>query len=145
MADLESLIRVRRHAVEQKQKVLADLYRQAESFAARRKKLEEDLVREREAADALGTLDAPLLFARYADGVKKKMAAIDQEKARLEPRILLAQEDVRAAFAELKKIEIVDERRKARDKEESARREGRMYDDIGVERFRRSRDEEEGR
>lgn len=97
MADLDSLIRVRRHAVEQKQKFLAELYRQAESFAVQRKKLEEQMAREREAAEGLGTLDAPLIFARYADGVKKKIAALNREAAKLEPRIALAQEDVRAA------------------------------------------------
>lgn len=143
MADLEALIRVRKHAVEQKQKFLAELYRQAESFAVRRKKLEDDLVRERAATDGLGTLDAPLIFARYADGVKKKMAAIDREVERLEPRIRLAQEDVRSAFAELKKIEIADSARKTQEKAEAQKREGRLYDEIGVERFRR-RDEDEG-
>ena len=32
MADLEALIRVRRHAVEQKQKILAELYKQADEL-----------------------------------------------------------------------------------------------------------------
>lgn len=143
MADLESLIRVRRHAVEQKQKFLADLYRQAESFAARRKNLEEEMAREREATDSLGTLDAPLIFARYADGVKKKIAALDREMAKLEPRIRLAQEDVRMAFAELKKIEIIDDNRKAQEKSEARKREDRMYDEIGIERFRRQKEDDE--
>lgn len=143
MADLDSLIRVRRHAVEQKQKFLAELYRQAESFAVQRKKLEEQMAREREAAEGLGTLDAPLIFARYADGVKKKIAALNREAAKLEPRIALAQEDVRAAFAELKKIEIVDEARKTDEKAQGEKRETRAYDEIGIERFRRRKSEEE--
>lgn len=143
MADLESLIRVRRHAVEQKQKFLAELYRQAESFAARKKKLEEEMAREREATDSLGTLDAPLIFARYADGVKKKIALLDREVEKLEPRIRLAQEDVRTAFAELKKIEIIDDNRKAQEKSAAQKREDRMYDEIGIERFRRQKEEDE--
>lgn len=143
MADLASLIRVRKHAVEQKQKFLADLYRQAESLAARKRALEEEIAREREASDMLGTLDAPLIFARYADGVKKKIALLDAEAAKLEPRIRLAQEDVRTAFAELKKIEIINENRKAQEKSAAQKREDRMYDDIGIERFRKKTEEDQ--
>ena len=42
MADLEALIRLRRHTVEEKQKVLADIYRQVESFENSEEASEED-------------------------------------------------------------------------------------------------------
>ena len=41
LANLKPLIRVRKHAVEQKQKFLAELYRQAEELAAARLRAQE--------------------------------------------------------------------------------------------------------
>ena len=51
MANLNPLIRVRKHTVEQKQKALADLYRQAEELISQKKKLLDQLAVERQKVD----------------------------------------------------------------------------------------------
>ena len=48
MADLHSLIRVRKHAVEQKQKFLAELYRQSEELTAQKQRFLDQLAEEKE-------------------------------------------------------------------------------------------------
>jgi flagellar FliJ protein len=142
MADLDALIRVRRHTAQQKQKFLADLYRQAEVFAMRKKALEDQLAREREALDAVEMIEAQVSFGLYAEGVKKKIAAIEVEVKRLETRIAMAQDDVRAAFAELKKIEIIHARRLEAEKQARNKKESQTFDEIAIDQFRK--DEEGG-
>lgn len=137
MADLDPLIRVRRHAAQQKQKVLADLYRQAEILALRKKSLEDQLAHERATLDAIEMIEAQVSFGLYAEGVKKKIAAVDKERARLETRIAMAQDDVRTAFADLKKIEIIQTRRKADEKQALRKKENQAFDDIAIEQFRK--------
>lgn len=141
MADLDPLIRVRRHTARQKQKVLADLYRQAEAFALRKKALEDQLAHERETLDSVEMIEAQVSFGLYAEGVKKKIAAIDTEIKRLEVRIAMAQDDVRAAFAELKKIEIIHARRAEEEKQARNKKENQAFDDIAIDLFRREGEE----
>lgn len=141
MADLDSLIRVRKHAAQQKQKFLADLYRQAETFFLRKKALEDQLAHERETLDSVEMIEAQVSFGLYAEGVKKKISAIDKEIQRLETRIAMAQEDVRAAFAEMKKIEIIQGRRIESEKQSRRKKEDRSFDDIAIDRFRKDAEE----
>lgn len=141
MADLDSLIRVRKHAAQQKQKFLADLYRQAETFFLRKKALEDQLAHERETLDSVEMIEAQVSFGLYAEGVKKKISAIDKEIQRLETRIAMAQDDVRAAFAEMKKIEIIQGRRIESEKQSRRKKEDRSFDDIAIDRFRKDAEE----
>ncbi|MCB9978380.1 MAG: hypothetical protein H6862_02085 [Rhodospirillales bacterium] len=141
MADLDSLIRVRKHAAQQKQKFLADLYRQAETFFLRKKALEDQLAHERETLDSVEMIEAQVSFGLYAEGVKKKISAIDKEIQRLEARIAMAQEDVRAAFAEMKKIEIIQGRRIESGKQSRRKKEDQSFDDIAIDRFRKDAEE----
>ncbi|PZO88741.1 MAG: hypothetical protein DI626_01115 [Micavibrio aeruginosavorus] len=109
MANLSSLIKLRRHNVEEKQKNLAMLYREAEEIENSKNVLIERL---------------------------------NLEKVKLETRINVAQDDVREAFANLKRIEIVQRERDATEKKEQADKESREMDEIGIEGFRRK--EEQG-
>ena len=140
MADLNPLIRVRKHVVEQKQKFLAELYRQAEELQNQKATLLSQLEEERERTTAMG-VEMLSYFGPYSEAVKDRVADIDEAYAKLETRIEIAREDMREAFSSLKKIEITQEHREkaeqaARDKKES----GEM-DEIGLTAFRRSREE----
>lgn len=139
MADLDSLIRVRKHTVEQKQKALAALYKRAEDLKNERDALEAQLAIEMEKAK---DMDAEFIkyFGPYADRVQKQIESIDQKRKKLENQIALAQEEVRAAFAELKKIEIIDDRRKEEERAALNKKESDILDDIAIDGFRR-RDE----
>lgn len=141
MADLDSLIRLRRHSVEEKQKTLATLYRQVEQFEIRRKLYEEELSKERQALEKEVTPEMLAYFGRYSDVVKRDVARIDQEIKKLEVRVQIAQDDVREAFANMKRIEIVQKQRQdAENKKEKAKEDSEM-DDIGLDGYRRKQDE----
>jgi flagellar FliJ protein len=142
MADLNPLIRVRKHAVEQKQKFLAGLYREAETLAAKKKAFQDEMERERLALDHLESVEAVTQYGRYAEGVRGKIRDIDEAAGKLEVRITIAQEDMRDAFAELKNIEIPQARRDEEAADEIAKKESDELDAIGIEGFRRSKNED---
>lgn len=140
MADLNPLIRVRKHAIEQKQKVLAGLFRKAEDLAAQKVSFLDQLETERRKIGEMGP-EMAAFFGPYAESVKMRVAGIDAETAKLEVRIQAAQDDMREAFAELKQIEIVQERRDEEEMQEILRKENAVLDDIGIEGFVRKDDD----
>ncbi|MCD8562758.1 MAG: flagellar FliJ family protein [Alphaproteobacteria bacterium] len=144
MANLNPLIRVRKHTVEQKQKALADLYRQAEELISQKKKLLDQLAVERQKVDEMG-VEALGYFGRYSEVVRERSEEIDDSMKMLESRIEVAREDMRLAFAELKKVEIIQERRDDEEKAERDKKDASVLDDIAIEGYRRKmEDEDEG-
>lgn len=137
MADLEPLIRLRKFRVEERQKALADLFRQVELLEGRKRVIFQDLEREEDVAAKSGQVEALVVFAAYASRLMGEVDRINQQLQRLDARVEKAQEDMREAFSEQKKAEIIQERR---DEEERARqdeKESRMLDEIGLDVFRR--------
>lgn len=140
MANLKPLIRLRRYTVDEKQKLLSQLYKEAELIIARRRVLEEQLEKEKEIANAQNTPDASADYGRYAENVRKNIGKLNEAIMRVEIRIQAAQEDVRAAFAELKKVEIVQRNRQDEEQKEQDDKESDALDDIAIEGFRRKQD-----
>lgn len=138
MAKLDSLIRVRRYGVEEKQKALAELYRQVERFEIRRQQFEEELMTEREALVRETSPEMLAYFGRYSQIVKRDLGRIDVELKKLDARIGLMQDDIRSAFADLKRIEIVHNRRLASERKAQDDKESNELDAIGIERFHRA-------
>lgn len=141
MANLNPLIRVRKHAAEQKQKLLAELYRQAEELQGQKIALETQLQVEQEKVRELG-VEMLSYFGPYSEAVKGRVVEIEESMQKLSVRIEAARESVREAFADLKKIEITQERRD--DEEEAARnkKEASDLDETALEIFRRQTAEE---
>ena len=141
MADLNPLIRVRKHVVEQKQKFLSDLYRQAEDLESQKTRLSEELSTETSRMTEMG---ASMLsyFGPYTEAVKGKIKGIIASIRKLETRIDIAREDMREAFAELKKVEITQERREEEEQKEIDKRESDDMDAIGIETYRRRIEED---
>ena len=140
MADLNPLSRYRKHIVDEKQKFLSQLYRDAERVEQSKKIVLEQMEREKDPAAEMGTTDANIHLLRYLDGAKKKVKALDLTLQKMQTRIEAAQEDVRAAFTEMKKIQITQERREAAEAAEQDKKESRELDEIGIDRFRRKDD-----
>lgn len=136
MADLEPLIRVRKHAVEQKQKFLADLYRQSEQLETEKQTVLDRLEEEREKVKEM-QVEMLSYFGPYTDAVKERVSEIDEARKQLDTRIEIAREDMREAFADLKKIEITQERREAEEEAEVNKKESSELDEIGLDIFRR--------
>jgi flagellar FliJ protein len=140
VADLDTLIRVRKHTVDQKQKFLAELYRQAEELDRQKSNLEHQLREEQETVKDMG-VEMLNFFGSYAKAVKGRIEEIEEGRAKLETRINFAREDMRLAFAEMKKIEIINERRKAEAQAEIDKKESDTLNDIGIEGFRRQEEQ----
>lgn len=139
-ADLNPLIRVQKHALEQKQKFLAELYRQAEEYESQKISMLDALEKERK---SLKDMSVEMLgyFGPYEKGVKDRVEEIDQALLTLNTRIELAREDMRAAFAELKKIEMTQEERDAAEAKKIDKKQSDELDEIGLEVFRRKQSE----
>ena len=141
MADLKPLIRVRKHGVEQRQKVLSELYRKAEQLAQEKRDL---LTRLDEEQAHLEEMDVQMLsyFGPYSDAVHERVEEIDKAAKTLDARIEIARDDIRRAFADLKKVEITQERREEEEEKARNQKESKELDDIGVDRFLRNQEEE---
>ena len=137
MADLEGLIRLRRHAVEEKQKILAEIFREVEELERQKKDLLERLKKEREALDEIEAIETRAYYGRFEGVIRENIEKINNDLAQLETRLNLAQEEVRSAFADMKRVEIVHRRRKEEEAQEIKRREENEMDEIGIDGFRR--------
>lgn len=140
MADLSGLIRVRKYAVEQKQKFLSELYRQAEEQEAQKQTLIDQRAEEQRKVQEMG-VEMLSYFGPYSDAVKQRIKDIDISLITLNKRIEMAREDVRTAFAELKKVELTQE---ARDKEEAIaikKKEDDQLDEIALDTYRKKQEE----
>ncbi len=137
MANLLSLIKLRRHNVDEKQKVLAELYRQVETIEQNKQILIDRLRTEREVLDKNGTLEMYAYFGRFSQNIHRSLERMNIEKQKIEVRIQIAQDDVREAFANMKRIEIVQTEREKAEQKEVDEKEARELDEIGIEGFRR--------
>lgn len=141
MADLNPLIRLRRHAVDEKQKALSELYRQVEAFEGRKRHLLEQLETERQMLNSNPQVEMIAYFGRFSDAVNNDVERLNGQISKLEARIRIAQDDIRNTFADLKRVEIVQRNRKEEEKDKQAAKDTNELDDIGIEGFRRNKDE----
>jgi flagellar FliJ protein len=137
MADLNPLIRLRKYRVEEKQKVLAELFRQTELLEGRKKVLFDSLDHEEKLAEESDSIDAMFAFVAYAARVHTELEKLDRLIQLMEPRIQKAQDDMREAFSEQKKAEIIQGRRDEQEQIDIAKKEDANLSEIGIEVFRR--------
>lgn len=143
MADLQALIRLRKHAVDEKQRAVAQLYREAELLEKQKKVVEDQMAHEKRLAEEMNRPEAISFYTRYAEGARKKIAALQMSIKKMEGRIEAAQEDMRVAFAEMKKIQITQTRREKREAKVQQKKEDAQMDEIAIEQYRRQTLEEE--
>ncbi|MDH5722885.1 MAG: flagellar FliJ family protein [Alphaproteobacteria bacterium] len=140
MADLNSLIRVRRHVVKQKQKFLTTLYDQADALEEQKQAMLAQLTIEKVKIEEMGTQMRPF-FDQYAKAINERISDLDDAADTLNKRIEMAREEVREAFAEVKKIEIIQQRRESEEREKRDKEEAKSLDEIAIEAIQRKKDE----
>lgn len=143
MADLDPLIRYRKYGVDEKRRFLARLYEEAEKLEAARQDAEENVAKERRLAEELGSAEALSALGAYMEAMRLKIKKIDESISKMEKRIAAAQEDMRNAFAEMKKVEITQRGRKEREQSEEQQKEDNELDEIAIGNYRRRTDEGE--
>lgn len=143
MANLKPLIKLRKFRVEEKQKALADLFRQSELLEARKRVILAEIEREQSLAEGSNQIETLMAFLSYSSRIRRELERIQIQLQKLDLRIEKAQEEMREAFSEQKKAEIIQERREEAEQNEIERKESTTLDEIGMEVFRRK--EKEGK
>lgn len=142
MADLDALIRLRKHTVEEKQRVVAQLYREVEVLEKQKKAVQDQMAYEKKLAEEMDRPEAITYYGRYADGARKRIEMIKASIKKLETRIDSAQEEMRAAFAEMKKVQITQDRREKREEKAQKKKEDDQLSEVAIDQFRRKSLEE---
>lgn len=132
---LDSLIRLNRHELDEKRRVLSERYQVLAQLARERAGLDADFEREKKALAASG--DIAFTFEPYARAVRERGEALDRQMAEAERNIEAAKQDLMVVFAELKKFEMSQEERRKLEEEERKLRETKIFDEIGLQMFRR--------
>ena len=136
---LDSLIRLHRHELDDKRRVLMECYRAMASLESKKRELEENFAKEKKALEKSG--DVHYTFATYADEVRKKGLMLASQIRETEKLIEAAKEDMMLTFGELKKFEMTKAERARLEEEERKLIESKIFDEIGLQIFR-DKDEE---
>ncbi len=140
MADLGVLIRLHKHELDERRRVLGDLYSQMALLERERRDLERAFEQEKEAVSRMDD-QIPYTFADYADTVRRQREDLDRRELAMERAIEEAKEALMETFGELKKYEMTQEERDRLEAEERLFKENAAMDAIGLEAFRRKREE----
>ena len=138
MANLKPVIRFQKFKMDEKRRIIARLYAEAEKIYGHKQRALDDVARERKYVDESEDPHVITGFLAYQGLMKKKVALIDTEIKRIDARIEIAQDDLREEFTELKKFEIVQRRRLEKRRKELDRKEAQLFDAIAIEAFFRA-------
>lgn len=142
MADLEPLIRFRKHFVEEKQRFIAQLYREIEQMEGQKQVVFDQIQTEKQMADQMQSVEAIASLGMFMDGARKRIRALDRSIGKINTRIESAIEEMRIAYAEMKKVEITQRKRKEKETAAITRKETIELDEIAIEGFRRKQKEQ---
>lgn len=116
----ESLIKLARFQVEELQRQMADVDAARDRLRAQVEKLDSDLTREKKLADS--NPEAAATFGAYAAAMKTRKANLQTSLAEIDRQAETIRGELQDAFEQLKKYELLEERRQAaiRAKEQAA-------------------------
>lgn len=135
MRGLPSLIKMHGLRLDEKRRALADIERQRQAVIDRRARLDAEMTSEKTRAEARPETQAD--FGAYVRVALKRREALDFEISELDRISEAANEEVAEAYRELKKFELVKQRRDAEALLEGNRREQADLDEIGLNNYLR--------
>jgi flagellar export protein FliJ len=133
-ADLNSLIRLRKWVVDERQRELGALIQREDQLIAYGRELERQLIREGELVKADPT--AGFMFGPFAEDHKKRRERLAITLAAVRKEIEDARERLAAAYRERKTMEEVQKTRAERERVEANRREQVELDEIAATQYR---------
>lgn len=142
MAKLHSLIRFKRHELDEKRQILARLNSELEALKQRKQDMLDMLAREKN----LAAVDVEIArgFGPFLSRTLDQCAALDEEMHKKQQEIQAATHVVQDAYLEVKKLEVTQERRDREEQERLDKIESNTLDEIGLETFRRTKQDETG-
>ena len=127
------MIRYNEWQVDERRKVLADLFAAVEALERDEERL--NIMTSVEQVKAAENEVGQYGYPGFAQGVIARRHNIEHSRVELEAQIDCAKEALQLAYQELKKIEIMEERRKEKHRKELDRREQAELDEIAQTRF----------
>lgn len=140
MKSLKTLIRLQRFELDAKRRKLADLEELLAEMKQRLRRLEEDMVDEGARAADQGTV--ALAYGPYIAAALERKRNLLGSLGELENRIAEARDEVAEAFQDVKKYELAEAARVARERAELAKKEREMLDEVGSIGFNRRASEQ---
>ncbi|GHD60833.1 hypothetical protein GCM10017083_47290 [Thalassobaculum fulvum] len=138
MRPFDTLIRLSEQQLDEKRKALSRLESGLEVARAGRAALDAELAAEQ--AAAAQSVEGARTYGAYARQMIARRQAADQLVADAEAAVEAAREEVRTAFAELKRYQITHDARLARIAEEQARKDQAVADETAQNLKRREGD-----
>jgi flagellar export protein FliJ len=135
MANLKPLIRLRKFEVEEKQKILVALLREVEKLESKKTSILISIKAERKIAEDSDDYETQAAYRMYAERARQQVDLLNAEIGKYDFLIKRAQDDMRDAFAEQKKIEIIQENRDAEEEAAIAAKDAATMDEIGLNGF----------
>ncbi len=135
MRTLSTLIKMHRHALDEKRRALTDLENLRADLIGQRDKLDADLVREQDVAKQ--TESGAFAYAGFHQGYLQRRDRLMVSLAELETRIAAAQEEVSIAYQDVKRHEIALAARQRKQREDEDRRAQNTLDEISLDMHRR--------
>lgn len=135
MRTLSTLIKLHRHALDEKRRALTDLENLRADLVGQREKLEADLVREQDVAKQ--TESGAFAYAGFHQGYIQRRDRLVASLTELEARIAAAQQDVSEAYQDVKRHEIALAARQRKQREEEDRRTQNTLDEVSLDMHRR--------
>lgn len=142
MRGVDGLIRLWKWRLDERRRVVVDLEILRTGIERQMIKLDEELERERKVATQ--HYEASYGFTAYRKSNRERHANLDVSREEVIDRIRAAQEEVNAAFRELKKYELVLENWERRERQKQERREQAEMDEAGLAGFRRRQERPDG-
>lgn len=139
MADLTGLIRLRRHELDEKRRILGELNAKIDALNTSRQDVLQRLEKEKNLAAV--DVNAAQGFGQYLNGALTKCKKIDKQIERIMVDVNKATDVVREAFMEVKKLELTQENREKEANAVIAKRETETLDEAGLNAHRRQQSE----
>lgn len=138
MRPFDTLIRLSEQRLDEKRKALAQLEAGLERARAGRAALDVELAAEQKVASE--SLDGARIYGAYAQAMIERRRRADDLVAHTESAVEAAREEVRTAFAELKRYQITHDARLAKAAAEQARKDQSVLDETAQNLARRKGD-----
>ncbi len=136
MRTLDNLIRLGRWRLDEQRRVVTDLDRLKDGLLAELARLAIDM--EREAMLSQGDSEFAVAYPAWLRLALGRRDRLNASLAEADAKLVVAQDDLRECFQELKRYETLAEGRTKRERAAVERRQNAELDEIGLARFRRA-------
>ncbi len=137
MSTLDSLIRLHRWQLDEHRRKLGELDQLAYKLRHEQQRLDAEEVAEQQVAGA--SAEAAMSYGSYVKDLIERRRRLAQSLADVEQQITLARDALAEAFQEVKRYEITASNRLRQQRQKIERRQQKMMDELGLDRFSRNR------